>query len=185
MDIFDIITGQLFDKKVVNELATEQNEDPEKVEKLTELALPTMLEALKRNAATVEGRESLASALNKHEKDSDDIDLLDFFKKADTTDGNKILGHMFGNQKEEVTNNLANQTGLDISSVIGLLTKYAPMILTMLALKNKFSTPKQEVPQTSSVGKGLDLTDILGDLTGRAQQKTKPGLMDIIGSFLK
>ena len=109
MDLFEMIQGQLFNKNTIDELAHEQNAEPSQVEKLTKLAIPTMLEALRKNASDEEGKASLERALEDHQDDPSD--LMDFFRRADQNDGDKILNHMFGNKREDVTANLAKSSG--------------------------------------------------------------------------
>lgn len=197
MDLFDLIQGQLFNQSTMNELSNEAHAEPEKVENFTKLAIPTMLEALRRNASNEEGKQSLDRALNDHEEDPSH-DLLDFFKRTDETDGDKILNHMFGQNKQQVGEKLAATSGLDLGSVFKLLVRYAPMILSMLALsragKEQQTTP-QPAPRTQheTSGSGLDLTDVIGDLTGRSQKRAQDAsggnlldsLGDIFGGFLK
>ena len=187
MDLFDLIQSQLFNQNTMEELAVDTKAEPKQVEQLTKLAIPTMLEALRKNASDEEGKQSLDRALDDHQEDPSD--LLGFLKGADQEDGDKILNHMFGNNREQVTNNLAKNSGLDLGTVINLLTKYAPMILSLLALSK---TNTQKTPTTQKKKTGMDLTDILGDLTGRTKKATEEsndgglldGLKDILGGFL-
>ena len=215
MDLFELLQGQLFNKNTIEELASETHAEPTQVERLTKLAIPTMLEALQRNASTPEGRQSLETALDAHEKDPSD--LLGFLRDADENDGAKILNHMFGSNKNQVTESLSATSGLDLGSVFKLLTKYAPMILSLLAFTRmtKKQQPQVQTPTQDKGGfdlkdilgdltggskttttqpkSGFDLNDVLGDLTGRAktttQQSQDGGLMDslkdILGGFLK
>lgn len=193
MDILDLIKSQLFSEDTLSNLAQETNAKPEQVEQLTNLAIPEMLKQLQQNASTKEGAESLSKAVDQHETDLDD--LMGFFNKADQKDGDKILGHIFGEQKPQVEANLAKSTGLDMGTVISLLTKFAPMILSMLALKKKFA-PQQETQKAPTQSPaGFDLGGILGDLmggfTGQTQSKKQKepsvldGLKDIMGGFFK
>lgn len=211
MDLFELLQGQLFNQNTLEELASETQAEPQQVEKLTKLAIPTMLEALRKNASTEEGKLSLERALDDHQQDP--TDLLGFLRGADQNDGAKILNHMFGSQKDQVSESLAASSGMNLGSVIGLLTKYAPMILSLLAF-SKLGKKSQPAPQPKSTGidigdifgqltgkkeetqsrtSGFDLNDVLGDLTGRAQapaqNDNEGGLMDslkdILGGFLK
>lgn len=188
MDILDLIKSQLFSDDTLANLAQETNTKPEQVEQLTNLAIPEILKQIQQNAATKEGAESLSRAVDQHETDLDD--LMGFFNKADQEDGNKILGHIFGEQKSSVEANLAKSTGLDIGTVISLLTKFAPMILSMLALKKKFA-PKQETQSPSGLDLGGILDDLMGGFKGQNQSKKQEepsildGLKDIMGGFFK
>lgn len=193
MDILDLIKSQLFSEDTLNNLAQEANAKPEQVEQLTNLAIPEILKKLQQNASTQEGAESLSKAVDQHETDLDD--LMGFFNKTDQQDGDKILGHIFGAQKPEVEANLASSTGLDMGTVISLLTKFAPMILSMLALKKKFMPQHETQKAPTQAPGGLDLGGILGDLmggfTGQTQSKKQQepsvldGLKDIMGGFFK
>ncbi len=69
MDILDLITSQLNNPDVLNQLGGKVGASPEQVQKLAQLGLPTMLEALNRNTSNPEGAQSLAGALDKHQLD--------------------------------------------------------------------------------------------------------------------
>lgn len=188
MDLFDLIQSQLFNQNTMEHLASETQAKPSQVETLTKLALPAMLEALRKNASDEEGKMSLERALEDHQQDPTE-GVLDFLRGADEQDGEKILNHMFGGNKRQVEESLAATSGLDIGSVVKLLAKYAPMILSMLAL-SKMGKQKQPAPrQTQQPKSGFDLKDILGDITGQSQQQRAPqqkggfDLNDILGDL--
>jgi len=136
MDLMSLIKGQLNNPGVLNQLGQSIGADSDQVSKLTQLGLPAMLEGLTRNAQTPEGAESLARALDQHQDDSVD-DLSGFLDNVDTDDGAKILDHVFGSKNARVQSSLANQTGLDVGQVSGLLTKLAPMLLGALGNQKK------------------------------------------------
>ena len=48
----------------MDELASDAQAEPKQVETLTKLAIPTMLEALRQNASSEEGKASLDRALD-------------------------------------------------------------------------------------------------------------------------
>ncbi len=185
MDLMDLIQSQLFSKNTITDLANETDAQPEKVEALTKLAIPTMLEALKKNASNEEGKKSLEKALDDHQEDPSNLSA--FFKKADQEDGAKILNHMFGSQTETVTNNLASTSGLDLGTVMNLLTKYAPRILSALALSKVTAQKKSSQTKEAS---GFDLGDLLGGLVSSTSKKSEEGglldgIKDVLGGFLK
>lgn len=193
MDLFELLQGQLFSQSTMDELASDAQAEPKQVETLTKLAIPTMLEALRQNASSEEGKASLDRALDDHQKDPTDV--LGFLRGADTDDGAKILNHMFGSNKDNVANHLSENSGLDIGTVLNLLAKYAPMILSMLAF-SKMSGQKKKATTPATTPKkktGMDLTDVLSDLTGRSKQMNDQSseggildnLKDILGGFIK
>lgn len=172
MDIFDLLTNQLNNPEVLNKLGQQVGANPDQVQKLTQLGLPTMLEALKRNASNPDGAQALAGALDNHQLDNFD-DLSGFLNKVDVNDGAKILGHMFSDKTNRVENNLAQQTGLAGNQVNGLLAQLAPLLLGALG-----SQKKQQ---------GLDaggVSDLTGQLTGMLGKSGGGGLMDMASKFL-
>jgi len=172
MDILDLLTNQLNNPDVLNKLGQQVGANPDQVQKLTQLGLPTMLEALKRNASDPDGAKALAGALDNHQLDDFD-DLSGFLNKVDVNDGAKILGHMFSDKTNRVENNLAQQTGLAGNQVNGLLAQLAPLLLGALG-----SQKKQQ---------GLDaggVSDLTGQLTGMLGKSGGGGLMDMASKFL-
>lgn len=172
MDILDLLTNQLNNPDVLNKLGQQVGANPDQVQKLTQLGLPTMLEALKRNASDPDGAQALAGALDSHQLDNFD-DLSGFLNKVDVNDGAKILGHMFSDKTNRVENNLAQQTGLAGNQVNGLLAQLAPLLLGALG-----SQKKQQ---------GLDaggVSDLTGQLTGMLGKSGGGGIMDMASKFL-
>jgi len=191
MDLMNLIKGQLNNPGVLSQLGQSIGADADQVSKLTQLGLPAMLEGLTRNAQTPEGAESLAKALDQHQDDSVD-DLSGFFNKVDTDDGAKILDHVFGGKNARVQNSLANQTGLDVGQVSGLLTKLAPMLLGALGNQKK----EQNLDASGIAGLLPSLGGLLGGGSGGLSGITslldadKDGdIMDdiqgLLGKFLK
>ena len=172
MDILDLITSQLNNPDVLNQLGGKVGASPDQVQKLAQLGLPTMLEALNRNASNPEGAQSLAGALDNHQIDTHD-DISGFLNNVDTNDGAKILGHMFSDKGGRVQNNLSQQTGLDGGQVSNLLSQFAPLLLGMLG-----SQKKQQ---------GLDaggVADMTSQLTRMLGQSGGGNLMGLASKFL-
>ncbi len=172
MDILDLITNQLNNPDVLNQLGSKVGANPDQVQKLAQLGLPTMLEALNRNASNPEGAQSLARALDNHQIDNLD-DISGFLNNVDTNDGSKILGHMFADKSGRVQNNLSQQTGLDGSQISNLLSQFAPLLLGMMG-----SQKKQQ---------GLDaggVADMTSQLTGMLGQSGGGSLMGLASKFL-
>lgn len=183
------------------QLSTAVGAKPEQVERLTELSLPTLLAALKRNSSSQEGAEALARALDQHKDDPVD-NVPAYLRKADTNDGSKILQHIFGNDNQRVQSTLAKETGMDPDQVSGVLTRMAPMLLGMLGQQKaqqnlapsgisgllssllggatQYQQPQQ--PQPSGLG-GL-LSGLLGGAAPQPQQPQQSGIGDLLSSLL-
>lgn len=136
MNLMELLAGQLNNPEALNKLGQSVGANPEQVNQLAKIGLPTLMKALGQNASTPEGASALAKALEQHEED--DVDDLDgFLGKVDTNDGEKILEHILSGKKQVVQQNLASQTGLQSSQVSGLLTQLAPLLLGALGQQKK------------------------------------------------
>ncbi len=128
-----------------------------------ETAVPTILAGLQHEASTDEGAGNLAEAVG-----SKDPSLLDDLSldQIDVSDGEKILGHIFGGNKQDVTSAVAQQlSGADVlGSVLG-------SILGGGRTQQQAPTPAPTDAGTSAPGgpSGSQLDDILGDVLGGGQ----------------
>ena len=96
--------------------------------------------------------------------------------EADTDDGDKIIGHIFGNKKKEELQALSAQSGLSENQVSSVLSGIAPTLLTTLSAATQSAKP-------ASAGKvdlsdGLDLSDVMAMLGG-----ARPSASDLLGSL--
>jgi hypothetical protein len=173
MNIQELIMKQMSNPEVLDQLGKTVGANPEQVQKLAQLGLPTMLEALNRNAGTPEGAQALAGALEQHQ-DTNVDDLAGFLKNVDTQDGAKILQHVLSGKSDRVQNNLARQTGLDGSQVSGLLQQFAPLLLGLLGNQKK----EENLDAAGVAGLTSQLTNTLGQSGGGG------GLMGIAAQFL-
>jgi hypothetical protein len=171
MNIQDLIMKQMGNPEVLDQLGKTVGANPEQVQKLAQLGLPTILEALNRNAGTLEGAQALAGALEQHQ-DTNIDDLAGFLKNVDTQDGAKILQHVLSGKSDRVQNNLGRQTGLDGSQVSGLLQQFAPLLLGFLGNQKK----EQNLDAAGVAGLTSQLTNSLGQSGG--------GLMGMAAQFL-
>jgi len=90
-----------------------------------------------------------------------------------TDDGNKIVGHIFGNNTGYVTQNLSQKTGLSTGQVGSALAVLAPVVMGYLG---------QQKQQAQSGG---GIADLLGGLLGGGQSSGASGLIGgLLGSVL-
>ena len=182
MDILELLTSQLSQKGVVDTLSKSVNAKPDQVKQLASLALPTLLQAMNKNAKTEQGASSLLKALDQHADDDVD-DISGFLKKVDTQDGAKILGHLLSNKSGAVESGLAKLTGLDISQVSGLLTMLAPLLLGQLG-KSKKQGGFDLSSLGSLLGGATQGNDVLGMLGGLLDSDGDGDMMDDVGKLL-
>ena len=143
------------------------------------MALPVLMAAMKRNAATPKGAEGLMGALSsKH--DGSILDNLGglFGGGVDDnvmSDGEKILGHILGNKKQSVTNTLGVKSGMDAGSVAQILKVAAPILMGVLGKQAK----KQNVSSPSGI-EGL-LGGLLGGSSVQNEQSFLESILDADG----
>jgi hypothetical protein len=149
--ILDMLNSDL-GKTFINGVSNQTGQDQNKTSSVLTMALPVLMQAMKRNAATPEGAQGLMGALeNKH--DGSILDNLgDFFGGGVSddamNDGSKILGHVLGNKQQTVETALSQKSGMDAGSVGQILKMAAPLLMGFLGKQKK----QQQVQNAS----GLD-----------------------------
>lgn len=145
--------------------------------RLVDALAPALMGGLKENTADDDGLAGLRRALETggHDRYLDDPALMG---SEDTrTDGNRILGYIFGSK--DVSRNVAaaaaGETGIDA----GLIKKALPLLATLaMGALNKKSSAGREIGSSAQSG-GLGPLGALLDMGG------KPGLDDILGMARK
>ena len=168
--MMDDLLGQLGGGQL-DQLAGMLGTDTNQVQGAIGTALPALLEGLMRNASTPEGAGSLHKALQE-DHDGSLLDLGDLLGGVDKGDGEKILGHIFGDSQPAAEQTLANRAGSSPGLLRQLLPILAPMVLAWLGRKQRQG--------------GLDsggLSDVLGTERNEAA-KGMPDLGDLLGSVL-
>jgi hypothetical protein len=158
MDLLKLLTNLSSNQTAFDQLNQSVDAKPTQLQKLIQLGLPMLMEALNRNASTSQGAQALTSALETHQEDNIG-DLTGFLQNVDTEDGAKILQHVFTNKNQRVQNNLSKQTGLDINQVGSLMAKLAPLLMGALGNQKK----AQNLDATG-------VTDLTSTLTKGLQQ---------------
>lgn len=154
----------------VDQIAGRLGVDPATASNAIQLALPALLGGMQANAGDESGAASLADALGQH-----DDDLLDALGSGrlsvddlDTSDGSKIVGHVFGDQQDQVINTLGGVGGGGGGLMAKLLPMLAPLVMSYLA-KKMFGGGAATGRADTGLGQGgggFDLGSILGEVLG-------------------
>lgn len=173
----------------LGQLAQEVGASPEEVEQAARTALPALLGGLQANAADPGGSASLQEALGQHDASLIDggVDL----RQVDRADGAKIASHIFGDQQDQVVNQLSALGGGTSKGLVSkLLPILAPIVLSWLA-KQLTGKAGGGATSTSQAGSGGVLGDILGQVLGGAAQGTQSKgvdtgsiITDVLGGLL-
>jgi len=137
-----------------------------------QMAVPLILTALARNASQPQEAQNLHQAIATDHDGSVLDNLMGYLGNPQSANGAGILGHVFGNQRPVVENNLAQATGMDQNSAGGLLETLAPLVMGSLG------KAQQE--------NGLDASGLSNFLNGQQQeaQATAPNAMSVLSSML-
>jgi hypothetical protein len=157
--ILDLLNSDM-GKTIINGVAQQSGQSTDKTSSVLTMALPVLMGAMKRNAATPEGAQGLMGALSgKH--DGSILDNLGglFSGGVDANvmqDGAGILGHVLGGSQDNVTNALSQKSGLDSGTIMQILQVAAPLVMGYLGKQSK----QQNVSNSNGMG------DLLGGVLG-------------------
>lgn len=160
-------------------LAGQLGVDERTAESAVREALPTLVGGMQANAEDPAGAASLASALDQHSPKLVEGGVnLD---EVDTADGDKIVSHVFGGNRDAVAQTLGGNLGGNGDLVKRLLPILAPIVLSYLSQRMRGSDA-----QSPGQGGGLNdlLGSVLGGLGGGQQQGQGGSIMDMLGGLL-
>ncbi|MGN6752566.1 MAG: DUF937 domain-containing protein [Intrasporangium sp.] len=169
----------------VGQLAQHFGVDESQVRDAAGQALPALLGGLKANADDPQGASSIMSALTQHGGGTPSS-----LEQVDTQEGQKIVGHIFGGNTDEVVNRLGSTGGGTSGGPSGdlvqkLLPVLAPIVMSWLARRiggqQGAGTPAPAAGQTSG-----GLQDVLSSVLGGHSGSSSGGgvLGGVLGGLL-
>ncbi len=175
MDAADEILSQI----PLDQLAQQLGVDEATAEQAVRQAVPALLGGMEANAQDPGGAASLEKALGQHA--GAPLEALDL-GSIDTTDGQAIVGNVFGDNSEQVINKLGEQGG-GSGIIQKLLPILAPIVLSMLAGKFLGQGQGQTSPTGPEPSGGMGgLEDLIGSATGAGG--SAGGIGDLLGGLL-
>ncbi|MCS3843528.1 DUF937 domain-containing protein [Microbacterium sp. AK031] len=160
----------------IDDIAAKLNVSPDVAKAAVEQGGAVLLGGLAKNAASEEGSAAIQNALKKHEGKAG-VSAVD---EVDQADGDKIVTHVLGDQKQAVTSKLNESdktAGIDFGKLLPIL---APIIMGLIANKN-------EEKSTTSDGaeSGGGIGDLIGGLIGGGDKSgSGGGIGDLLGGIL-
>ena len=156
--ILDLLNSDI-GKSLINGVSGHTGQSKSKTSNLLTMAMPLLMQAMKRNANSSEGASGIMGALQKH--DGSILDNLGGLFSGEninsvSDDGGKILGHLLGNKQSNVQNALSQKSGIDAGSVGQILKVAAPILMGVLG--------KQQ--RQSNVNSPSGIQGLLGGLIG-------------------
>jgi hypothetical protein len=176
--ILDLLNSDL-GKTIVNGVSGSTHTDQSKTSSVLTMALPVLMKAMERNAATPNGAEGLMGALNKKHDGSILDNLGDLFGGGVDddikTDGSKILSHVLGNRQQGVQQVIGQKAGLDAGSVANILEVAAPILMGVLGKQARQNNVRSQNDLGSLLG------GMLGGNDARNQQSFLEQVLDADG----
>ena len=131
MDLLGTIMKQL-DGKALSDLASGIGVNEGQAKNAVMAALPMLLSGLQRNASNPEGAQALDRALERDHDGGILGQLGGLLGSGGSSEGQKILGHIFGGRTQRVEQGVSSVAGIDMASAGKLLSTLAPMVMGSL-----------------------------------------------------
>ena len=176
MNLLNLLLKSLLTDSSVSALAKKTGLNSGMLKKLIPLAVPLLIKFMTSNASSQAGAQSLLGALTQH---TNKRTLAEQIDDADTEDGGKIIGHIFGNQSDAAISSLAQQSGMSNQDVSSALAGLAPALMSGLSAATTSASAAPKV----DLSDGLDLSDLMG-MFGGAQAQTQSSSGGLLGSLL-
>ncbi|WP_418121764.1 DUF937 domain-containing protein [Chryseobacterium sp. PTM-20240506] len=174
MSLIDLLTGNTSNQVAVqaeNKFGISKNQ----IIALLAVAAPLIISYLRNKSQDSKEAEALNNALDKDHNGSilDDASQVE----ARQAEGGSILSHIFGNDKQNVENQLSQNTGISIDKIGPVLAMLAPVIMGYIG-------KEKQQNNVGAGGLGDLLGGILGNASNQAQAQQSTPLNDILGSVL-
>ena len=146
------LLGQQQGSEVVNQVSQEVNAEPSLVNTAIQMALPALINGLANNASTPQGAQSLDNALQQDHNGGllDNLGSLGSLifggQQNRQTDAGGILGHILGGNQGNVTQQISNQSGLNMGQVAQILMFLAPLVMSYLGKQKQQNKPLNIFP---------------------------------------
>ena len=159
MNLLQLLLSTMTSAGSVNSVSQKTGISSQLVKKLIVAAIPLLIKYMTKNASSASGAQSLLGALTQHTSNRTMTQQID---DADEEDGDKIITHILGDDKNTVIKELAAETGASNEQVTRGLASIAPAILSGLSAAASQAKPQQN--------NALDLSSLLGMFGGSTQQ---------------
>lgn len=174
MSLIDLLTGNTSNQvaeQAENKFGISRNQ----IIALLAVAAPLVISYLRNKSQDTKEAEALNTALDKDHDGSilDDASQVE----ARQAEGGSILDHVFGGEKQNVENQLSQNTGISIDKIGPILAMLAPVIMGYIGKEKQQSN-------VGAGGLGGLLDGILGNASNEAQTQQSNPLNDILGSVL-
>lgn len=190
-NLLSMLLGSMTNQSSLNATSKKTGLSTRQILTILSYALPLIMRAMTKNASSASGAQSLLGALTQHKSTRS---VADQIEAADTADGSKIIGHIFGGDTTRVMGDIAKATDSSDNDVSKVLSAMAPALLSSLSLATTTASAAQANQKKGfDLSDGIDMNDItalfggsgagnmtgmLGSLFGGAAQPAQPAKDD-------
>ena len=131
-DLVRDVIGQLGPAQL-QAMARQLGVDPAQVQNAVEQAVPLMLGGLARNASAPGGASALHGALQRDHAGIEPAGLLgSILGSGGSQEGLGIIGHIFGQQREQAAQGLGQSSGIGAPAAAQLMAMLAPLLMAVM-----------------------------------------------------
>jgi len=191
MNLMNMLVKALTSGAALQALSAKTGLSEKQLKMIIMIAVPLLLRRMTTNASSQNGANSLLGALTQHQsKQSVDAQL----ENADAEDGSKIVGHILGEDRETLIDQVAKEAEVDPKDVNIVLGNISPTIMNGLSAATETASSQQS--SGVDLSDGFDLSDVMGLLggmsgSGASAESGEPagseplgGLGNLFGSLL-
>ncbi len=160
MNLLNILMKSLTSGAALEALSTKTGLSEKQLKLILAIAIPLLLKKMTSNASSQNGANSLLGALTQHQSSKSIAEQLD---EADEEDGAKIVGHILGEDKDDLMSSVASQAGASEDDVAKVLGNISPSVLNGLSSATASAKAEKSGVDLSD---GVDMNDVLGLLGG-------------------
>lgn len=176
MNLMEILQGQLSDD-VIGQISQQIGAQPEQTATAANGIFTSLLGGLANNATQEGGLSAIAGALDRNHDGSVLDDIMGMVgtvmngQGSGATNGLGILGHILGDNQENVAQQVSQSSGLSMGQVMKLMPVLAPIVMGVIGKMRGQD--------------GFQLSDLPGILLGSAQSGAQQsGMGDLLGGLL-
>ena len=191
MNLMNMLVKALTSGAALQALSAKTGLSEKQLKMIIMIAVPLLLRRMTTNASSQNGANSLLGALTQHQsKQSVNAQL----ENADAEDGSKIVGHILGEDRETLIDQVAKEADVDPKDVNIVLGNISPTIMNGLSAATETASSQQS--SGVDLSDGFDLSDVMGLLggmsgSGASAESGEPagseplgGLGNLFGSLL-
>ena len=182
------LTSTLLSSDTLSGLSSLTGSSNKDVSNVLSAALPALLNGAKAQANDASTTEGYANALAQHAKD-DTNDLAGFLGNVDLADGAKIVSHLLGSDKGDVTSSVAKKAGVSKDTTSQIMSAAGPLLMSLLG-QQADEDDNKDSGVGALLGSLLDNVDLGELLTGQSSSSASSasssgnGLSGLLGGLL-